>query len=551
MIKKKKSHRPRAHLYPVIAVALFLGLAIVFYFTSNPYTTLVKPNFSGFSPENAQESNIDNAEETLSVWLDMSPSMYGYLGKMHPNCVPSSYKMILQQMPAIAKSLSKLATPAYYRFTSSYEYLQTVQDSDRAAAREKLTFNPLHVENKTFYAADIVKGGQSVSIPSVLNTLDVTHPTLILTDWEEDGMIQPNGEYAQPLKRIFNAGYCMSVVAMRSAFGGVLYNYTNEGNDYGYANSHEKTAVTELGLRNPYHNQPRPFYAIIIGTADQCKTLTAAVTRTYQQVCDLNITSKIEQINKAYGCNASAADFVQLQTTTYLLNDNFATRYAINGQTAIAENPVGMTLSAVSDWASKGTPQYTIIRQQNNDAQTASVTLRIQPGMASYDQTYTSDTFTIPALKVSKMETSKISDATLPESETILLARGPRRIQLQLVDFADTNQWFTCSPVSPGSAYASFQLMIQAGSCDPGLYRVVIPVICRHSTEVPELSDSSWVASWSIQASMLKATMAKEIVPLKTVNLEEQTNTIRKAEIKAGSGKDFLLAQLTVDIIIQ
>ena len=50
---------------------------------------------------------------------------------------------------------------------------------------------------------------------------------------------------------------------------------------------------------------------------------------------------------------------------------------------------------------------------------------------------------------------------------------------------------------------------------------------------------------------MLKATMAKEIVPLKTVNLEEQTNAIRKAEIKAGSGKDFLLAQLTVDIIIQ
>ena len=100
------------------------------------------------------------------------------------------------------------------------------------------------------------------------------------------------------------------------------------------------------------------------------------------------------------------------------------------------------------------------------------------------------------------METSKISDATLPESETILLARGPRRIQLQMVDFADTNQWFTCSPVSPGTAYASFQLMIQAGSCDPGLYRVVIPVICRHSTEVPELSDSSWVASWSIQASM-------------------------------------------------
>ena len=75
MIKNKKSHRPRAHLYPVIAVALFLGLGIVFYFTSNPYTTLVRPNFSGFSPENAQANSIDNAEETLSVWLDMSPSM--------------------------------------------------------------------------------------------------------------------------------------------------------------------------------------------------------------------------------------------------------------------------------------------------------------------------------------------------------------------------------------------------------------------------------------------------------------------------------------------
>ena len=237
--------------------------------------------------------------------------MYGYLGKLHPQCVPSSYQMLFQQLPAIAKSISKLAAPVYYRFSSTYQFLKSVTDTDRSSAREKLSMNPLQFENAALYQAEIKKGEQSVSIPSVLNTLDLTQPSLILTDWEEDGLTQPNAEYAQPVKRIFDAGYCMSIVAMKSAFGGILFNYTNEGIDYGYANGHQASINIELGKRNPYHSQPRPFYAIIIGTADQCKTLAETITRTYQDQCDKNITAKIAQINKAHAVAAGRRSAAQ------------------------------------------------------------------------------------------------------------------------------------------------------------------------------------------------------------------------------------------------
>ena len=84
------------------------------------------------------------------------------------------------------------------------------------------------------------------------------------------------------------------------------------------------------------------------------------------------------------------------------------------------------------------------------------------------------------------------------------------------------------------------------------LRNAIIPVITVLGPTVANLLTGSFVIEKIFAIpGMLKATMAKEIVPLKTINLEEQTNAIRKAEIKAGSGKDFLLAQLTVDIIIQ
>ena len=551
MNRKIKARKIPVHLYPLITIIALVLVGIVLFSVSDPFITLIKPNFSGFKPENTAVAEPEGIVSELSVWLDMSPSMYGFLCRRITNCVPPSYRMVFSQLPTIAKAITKITTAKYYWFNSNYACLAVDTEEARTQERETHLADARQFGMWQQYQTGLEAGGSSVALPSVLNTLDLGKPSIILTDMEEDGLTQPESQYKLPLQRIFKAGYCVSIVAMKSAYGGILYNYTNEGIDYQYGNSWEKVIVKQLAKGNRYHSQPRNFYAIIVGTAEQCHTLRDAVTSAYQEQCKKQITDREAEIRTNDKREEVLSDFIALQTVDFWLNDNFATAYNIDGNSARVTDARGMTRTTDAPWADQGTLEYCVKKKNDGSIQTASLTVNIHPSMACYAYTYKTDEYAIPIPSATRIQATEVINGDLPESEAVLLARGERRVTLSLEPYLDPNQWFTCSPVAWNADGVTVTLNVQVDACEPGLYRLKVPVICRHSTESPELSDRSWVKDWTTPSVDLKNNMSKGLTADKTMNLDEMLETVHKSELQENILKEYLVAQLTVDLKIQ
>lgn len=536
---------------PLIILAIILVLGSAFIIFSNLYNTHEEPGFSGLVPQAVQADTSASQATDVSVWVDTGPSMYGFLNSGRSICVPSSYKMVLESLPDIAKQYSQVASITYYHFDSTFSGSSDT-DAQRRLVRADHQTGALQLLSENTYQTLPESGGASTALLSVLDAIDLENPTIILTDFEADGLTQQPAEYAKPLERIFGAGYCVSVVAMKSAFTGILYNYTNESVNYVYGTSKCPKNATQLIDNYPNHHQPRPFYAIIIGTSRQCEQLSAAVQNTYQSMCKTNITDKIEEISKADGRKERAENFVALQSADFWLNDTFDIVTAADNVSVSVSGGAQAVSAEDSPWEASGVPEFTLTVGSNGEAQSAVITFHVVPASACYKTTYATDTYAAPVPQTQKVIKTSLGNSELPESETVLLARGGRRVQLSITDFTDQHQWFECSAVSADANGLSFRLQVDLSNCSPGMYRLVLPVYCRHSTETEDQNGAAWSRNWSISTGRLRDAVESDgNTPRKTVDLYEQLEAIRRAEVSQCSREDHLVAQLTVDLNIQ
>lgn len=536
---------------PLAILIVMLVLGPVLVALSDLYDTHETPGFSGLTPESVQTGASVSQSTDLSVWVDTGPSMYGLLHSSRSTCVPSSYKMVLESMPDIAKQYSQVSSIIYYHFDSTFSVASDT-DTERSAARAKQQSSALQLLNENTYQALPESGGASTALLSVFGAIDLTHPTIILTDFEADGLTQQPAKYAQSLDRIFGAGYCVSVVAMKSAFSGTLYNYTNEGVDYIYGTSKCPKSAVQMISNYANHHQPRSFYAIIIGTSLQCERLSAEVQSVYREECQANIAGRIEEISKADQHEEHADNFIALQSADFWLNDAFDIVTAVNSVSATATGGAKAELVSGSPWAESGIPEFTLVTGSQDEAQSAAITFSIVPASACYKTTYSTDVYATPVPKIQKVEESQLESSSLTESSTVLLARGDKRVKLSLSDFEDQHQWFKCSAVSAAASGITFRLTVDLSNCSPGMYRLVLPVYCRHSTEAEDQNGADWSRNWSVSTGRLKEEMARdENTARKTVDLYEQLEAIRRSEVSQCSCEDNLVAQLTVDLNIQ
>ena len=191
----------------------------------------------------------------------------------------SQKKQYIVTMDTLVKAYSPNAISTFYQFDSQYSIDKDSSDADLAKTRtthkvaeNKALTNSIGYVSK---ANTITKGGSSSSLPSVLNTLDLDKPALILTDFEADGLKLPSKEYQKPLNRIFKKGLCISVVAMKGAYSGTLYNYLNDGDDYAYGTDGNNAKPMTKTYPNQY--RARSFYAVIVGTGAQCANLSNSI----------------------------------------------------------------------------------------------------------------------------------------------------------------------------------------------------------------------------------------------------------------------------------
>ena len=564
-----------AHGWPVVVLVVLIVAGLVLLKQSNLFETRDPINFAAFGETAAPAVTPNPAtQDDLDVWVDTSPSMAGFVKIGSSDRVPFVYRFLLENMDALVKAYSPNAVPTYYQFDSQYSLAGSDSDAERANARtthavaESAAFT--ESSNYTAKTDAIAAGGSSSALPSVLNTLELDKPALILTDFEADGLTLPSKEYQKPLSRIYGKGLCVSVVAMKGAYSGILYNYLNDGDNYAYGTTNNSTK--QMIEKNKYQYRARSFYAVIVGTGRQCAELSAQMIAAYNNFCTRRIVAPFAHLTHA---DMRVEDFVASETANYRLNEQYAPVKSVDGKEASVVSASGMTRiveatptpavdgAAVSDTSttSNGIPQYLI--RKKSDLQTATLTLRVSPPSESYADTYASDSFAVEPIGLSVIKQNHVEAvnasgvtpaATVYDRPGILLARGGRYVELMEKEIQPAEAgygWFTCPEVKGDANGVTLTLKVNAAEAAAGLYRVKLPVYCLHDTRVKGQGDESWIDEWTVKQSNLSGNGKVQNTAAKTANLQQQLEQFRIQNVKQSGQKPVQIAELTVCIEIQ
>lgn len=564
-----------AHGWPIVVLVVLVAAGLVLLKQSNLFETRDPINFAAFGETVTATTAPDAAtQDDLDVWVNTSPSMAGFVKSGSSDRVPFAYRYLINNMDAVVKAYSPNAISEYYQFDSKYSLADSNGDAVRAKARashkveekKALTNSISYESNVNTFAKD----GSSVALPSVLNTLDLDKPALILTDFEADGLKLPSTEYQQPLNRIFKKGLCISVVAMKGAYAGTLYNYLNNGDNYAYGTTSKDTK--QMIDANKYQSRSRPFYAVIVGTGKQCALLAEQLSAAYNGFCSKEIIDKYDRLTHA---KMRAEDFVECETVNYWLNEHYAPVKAIDGKAASVASAAGMTQiiestptptaegKEASDTATQDVviPQYLI--KKDSDLHTATLTLHIAPPSESYADTYASDSFTVEPIGLTRIEQTRVEAAntaevtptvTVYDQPGILLARGGRYVELTEKEIEPTEAaygWFTCPEAKGEADGVTLKLQVNAAEAAAGLYRVKLPVYCQHATDVKGQGDEAWIAEWTVDQDNLSKDGDKNNTAAKTANLQQQLEQFRRQNVMQSAEAPVLIAELTVCIEIQ
>ena len=564
-----------AHGWPIVVLVVLAVAGLVLLKQSNLFETRDPINFSAFGETIAPTAAPDAAtQDDLDVWVNTSPSMAGLIKIGSSDRVPFVYRYLLENIDTVVKAYSPNVIPTYYQFESQYSLAESAGDADRANARRThaVAEGAALTESSNYTAKTdaIAAGGSSSALPSVLNTLELDKPALILTDFEADGLTLPSKEYQKPLSRIYGKGLCVSVVAMKGAYSGILYNYLNDGDNYAYGTTNNSTK--QMIEKNKYQYRARPFYAVIVGTGRQCATLSAQLVTAYNDFCTRRIVAPFAHLTHA---DMRVEDFVASETANYRLNEQYAPVKSVDGEEASVVSASGMTRIVeatttpaadgveVSDADKQyaGVPQYLITKK--SDLQTATLTLHVAPTSESYADTYASDSFAVKPIGLSvieqiKMDAPKTTEGA-PSPATydqpgILLARGGRYVELTEKEIEPTEAaygWFTCPEAKGEADGVTLKLQVNAAEAAAGLYRVKLPVYCQHATDVKGQGDEAWIGEWTVKQSNLSGNGKVQNTAAKTANLQQQLEQFRMQNVKQSGQKPVLIAELTVCIEIQ
>lgn len=534
--------------YPILTCGIFAVVAVVLIICSNFYVTLAQPTFSAFEPEK-QLTQAEKVPSQLQVYMDTSASMYGFMHTNRPSCIPSSYLQVRNDMRELSKALSHVTETVYYQFNSATQINIDISEEERAQLHRRMRTTEMNLTKQNQYAEYPQASGQTTALSSVLNLLNLANPAIIVTDLELNGLSQSTAELEKSLSRIFDSAKCVSVLAMKSAFSGNLYNYTNEGKHFAYGTAKDMNTFQQIAMKYPNHNHPRTFYAIIIGTQSQCRNLSSALTQQYTKWNQANIIDQKAAIDEA-DAYSHKENFIAVEQADFWLNDRFELIAKIDGDNALVINSSNAALAADSPWSTQDVPEYLLQKTKENTV--CQLEFSVRPLYWGYAMTASTDQFSTPVPQMARVHREQIKSDQLEESSGVLNARGSRKIVLSLEPFEDHYQWFTCSEVTKRNERISFSVTIQLADCDKGLYRMTIPVLCRHSTKIKPENNYGWADSWNNNPINLKALLKNDITtPSRTNGLTNWLNLLGRQEISRLSQNENVVALLTIDLKVE
>ena len=513
----------------------------------------------------AESGEQTQSKNHLSVWVENSPSMAGFISSGKDNC-PISFFEYMLNTNSIGQWVPNDTRTTFYRFSSILAYdleKQGIENLEQLRNDSKLSVEA--TRNQSFcYEFDDVRERRGNALAAVLSVLDLEQPSIIITDFLESADALQKDTLLKACERIFKNNYTISVIALDGMFSGAIYDSglndeeiftvtAQQQNDRFIYNRENVQIKTSAGTRlqakeivtpYTYHRHIRPMYILVVGTAAQCDSYSDMIVSHYDEYREKmrNGYTK-EEPEKAHSNLENGPLFRDAQKHSIgqigiLQKLVSVDKVRIDNKVLSHDGDCAETRNEIDYYQvplhAEGVDAYRLSKDAGKASQRYTIRYSIRPDIEQYsveDRYLTSD------VRKSWLVFTpyKGSDTSVKTVKTL----GNRTLTYKFEDFSDQNRAFRISDCIALEEEVQFDVTIDVSALEKGYYRLEIPVVLERQENNDDLN--TVFKDWNI------ARVDAKKAPSATADLLNQLRQISDAKSYYAHNR-VTVAIVTIDI---
>ena len=515
-----------------LAVVIFIPNVDGWYYYSQDET-----NTKAFAPS---DTSVDDEalSKTINVWVDTNPSMYGFVSNARSGCMFSAYQKLLLNLRSYLEKYS-LSTSLQYHFFNQNKQGDMYESS---------------LSDSTLYGVDESAAKNANRMLDIMQKTSDTQPSVFFSDLESFNSKKFQEALKPIAKQLFLQGKSIRIDAYLSAYGGEIANYGSSDRNIFYGMDGKETleglqaAVTDTAY---YHRLPRPFYVLIVGTENECESIGNLVVKAYDQLYHgVPVTTCKHSHN--------SADY----------NAHDAYRFSVKFPATLANLRKGVNNGAtVGTYGSDITPDETgnenvygfSVDQSLFFSKTIQIPFMIKPQIEGLGQSYFIQVVEPLQLSVSKITETHMQERDARNPDQYLTARGKRFIRLDLHPETTNLDGFSATYTAGTDTQLSILFSAELQLLSKGLYRLLIPVVCKpdvnRNASIAQYDVSKWNLSQVDALSAVRKLAASgklgNNVFERTIDIEGLIRSVREAFVEAENDRTIPVGEVLLDLRIR
>ena len=501
------------------------------------YQTQESTHTQGLPVSEASVPAVATSLQHINAWADVSENMLGFVALPRATCIPSLYRDMLQNLPALLDGQSAAPMVDWHIFSNSYS--EALENGSPADAQ--------------YYVNRQRSRVTTTGILPALQSVAEGVPTVIFTDLEQSPTTDYLSDVQQAMKALFDQGYTVRIDRFISAFGGKISNFAGQGGVFLYGQEQrEKKSIPQVQIwKTGNHHQPRPFFVITVGSALQCQSVGEALAARLQ---DFYTAETVQDMN-------SHRD---LDLPLYQVHNVFLLEVPLplslpTLRTSEAAGVTSLPLSAAITRQAAGAPGvqgYALDREAAGGE--AGIRFTLTPAIArlgkDYQMLWDQQSLTCQIVGTTPTRVFDQAQATL-----YLQARGPRYLKMALAPFQSENNAFVFKSNSAPANPVEIDFTIATTNLPKGLYRIDLRLYAKPNVSLNRLPYGQNVSQYAFtkdEALAIATQIAKgrefATAPLlRTYGLIALEQAIRRAFTEAEETRTVLMGQIAFDLRVQ
>lgn len=562
----KISQSIKPYCVPIL-IAFLLAISVPFiakadYDMSTLMGLISDPVRQEILPVEAHQSDALYRSQALTVWVENSVSMAGFVSKDKQFCPESFFEYMLSLPHAIDTWMPDVVNSTFYQFNPEFAYQLT---SQRKSLDDILPdYEIKHIDDITSKGFFLPIDRQQElwdreqyanALATLLNVLPTDRLNLIVTDFLEDESALNDELLRSACEHILNSNRTIHIIALDGLFSGMLTDIGHTGDIYTFNYKHAFSSPSSLKYRTDYknvqlnmngkavlateigperyknHRHNRPFYIILVGTAGQCADFAEIIKSEYKNYKAENLLN--QTISYHYETRApqeltfgNHGVLSVLKSVTY--EDDSLDDKSIKSE--IVDKDKWIEHDAHLEYHPDGVDAYRIGLNTQNKPQKYAIRFSFKPDVENYEEYCFSDTYKALTPIVRRLVFSDTDPD--PSKLNIVTLNGNNYAEYSFAEYPQGSDIFSVSTPKQDTTGIAFDLNIDLSQFDVGYYRVEIPVILTYDTSSHWVSISeSDILSRNLRRSDFKLNPKSQSKATKsTIDLTRQLDQIKYAQ---------------------